>query len=30
MPLREACIKLGFLDGETLDRVFKPEDMIGE
>ena len=30
LSLREACIKLGFLDSETFDRVFKPEDMIGE
>jgi fumarate hydratase class II len=30
MTLREACITLGFLDGEAFDRVFHPEDMIGK
>ena len=30
MTLREACLALGYLDGVTFDRVFKPEDMIGE
>ena len=30
MTLKEACISLGFLDSETFDRVFKPEEMIGE
>ena len=28
IPLREACIKLGFLTEEQFDRVFHPEDMI--
>ncbi len=27
--LREEAIKLGFVDGETFDRVVRPEDMIG-
>ena len=30
LSLREACIRLGFLDGESFDRVFKPEEMVGE
>jgi fumarate hydratase class II len=30
MTLREACITLGFLDGEAFDRVFKPEEMTNE
>lgn len=28
VSLREACLELGFLDGETFDRVFHPEEMI--
>jgi fumarate hydratase class II len=27
--LREEAIRLGFVDGETFDRVVRPEDMIG-
>ena len=27
--LREEAIALGFVDGETFDRVVRPEDMIG-
>ena len=27
ISLREACLQLGFLDGETFDRVFRPEEM---
>jgi fumarate hydratase class II len=27
--LREEAINLGFVDGETFDRVVRPEDMIG-
>ena len=30
ITLREACIALGFLDGDTFDCLFKPEEMIGE
>ena len=28
IPLKEACLKLGYLDEETFDRVFHPEEMI--
>jgi len=27
--LREEAIALGFVDGETFDRIVRPEDMIG-
>ena len=27
--LRETAIELGFLDGETFDRVVRPEKMLG-
>ena len=27
--LREEAIRLGLVDGETFDRVVRPEDMIG-
>jgi fumarate hydratase class II len=27
--LREEAIALGFVDGETFDRVVRPEDMVG-
>ena len=27
--LRETAIRLGFVDGETFDRIVRPEDMIG-
>ena len=28
ISLREACIRLGFLDGERFDEVLRPEDMV--
>ncbi len=28
ISLREATLRLGYLDGETFDRVFRPEEMI--
>jgi len=28
ISLREACLRLGFLDGEKFDAVFHPEDMV--
>jgi fumarate hydratase class II len=28
MTLRQACLTLGYLDAETFDRVFKPENMV--
>ncbi len=28
ITLKEACVQLGFLDGEQFDKVFKPENMI--
>lgn len=30
MTLRQACITLSLLDGEEFDRLFRPEEMIGE
>lgn len=30
VTLREACLSLGYLDGETFDRVFVPEKMVGK
>lgn len=29
LTLREACIQLGFLDGEQFDQLVRPENMIG-
>lgn len=28
ISLKEACVKLGFLDGEQFDKIFKPEQMV--
>ena len=28
ISLRDACVKLGFLDGARFDEVFRPEDMV--
>jgi fumarate hydratase class II len=28
LSIKEACISLGFLDEETFDKVFIPEDMV--
>jgi len=28
IPLRDACIELGFLSGEKFDELIKPEDMV--
>jgi fumarate hydratase class II len=29
LTLREACLRLGYLDGEEFDRLVRPEEMVG-